>query len=81
MAVKKAPPFLVSEEGVIARKALQELADDLKFNTQGSYSADGVAYPDNVQPFVEKHMRYLAAHPNLDAQHYISNLRLKTRIR
>ena len=81
MSLKKPSPFLLTDEGIAAREALERLANDLAFNTPSSYSANSTLYPDNTQPFVEKHMAYLVAHPTLDPEHYVSNLRLKTRIR
>lgn len=73
--------FYNSEEGQFAQAALLHMAKSDDFNTRGSYSTDSALYPDNAIPFVDKHMNYLSAHPNVNIEHYISNLRLMTRIK
>lgn len=78
---KKRSGFFDSEEGRSVRKMLQYMTTDTTYNTQSSYTSDSSLYPDNQMPFVEKHMNYLNAHPELDSQMYITNVRLKTRIR
>ena len=53
------------------------MAADENYNTRTTYSTsdkDGIS-------FVEKHMEYMGLYPNLDHQQYISNLKLKTKIR
>lgn len=46
-------------------------------NTQStSYTTNSTFYPDGQIPFVEKHLAYLVGHPQLDADQYLSNLRL-----
>ncbi len=79
--LKKRVSFFDSEEGTQTRTILEGMIVDTKFNTGDSYSANAVEYPDNVIPFVDKHMNYLNAHPSVDLSHYISNLRLITRVR
>ncbi len=73
--------FLDSAEGLDIRRRLQFMMADGQYNTESSYSANSQRYPDNVMSFVEKHMSYLNAHPNLDAGMYLANLRLITRVR
>lgn len=68
--------FLDSEEAASVRQALQSMVDDPCFNTELPYTAN----PENTRSFVEKHMTYLSLHPKLNSQHYLSNLRLMTRI-
>lgn len=79
--VKKRVNFFESETGVQVEHTLKQMLDDGTYNTVSSYSADSNLYPDNLIPFVDKHMHYLNTHPNIDPQHYISNLRLLTRRR
>ncbi len=81
MAYKKRINFLESEEGLLAKELLQEMAEDKAYNTSPGYSANSDLYPSGVVPFVDKHMDYLSTHPNTEPQAYISNLRLMTRIR
>ncbi len=78
---KKRSGFFDSEEGKSVREKLQYMTTDKMFNTISSYTSDSAAYPDNQMPFVDKHMNYLNAHPELDSQMYITNVRLKTRKR
>lgn len=78
---KKKNNFLGSELAVQIEEMLRTMAQDSAYNTGSTYSADAEHYPDNLIPFVDKHMNYLKTHPNLDPHHYISNLRLMTRIK
>lgn len=79
--VKKKTNFFGSEEAIQIENTLRMMANDIIYNTKSSYSADAVQYPDNLIPFVDKHMNYLKSHPSLDPQHYLANLRLMTLIR
>lgn len=82
MAVlKNRNDFFDSEEGKEIRKQLQAMAMNDAFSTASSYSANTTLYPDNLIPFVDKHMNYLKGHPNLDASKYVDNVRLMVRIR
>jgi hypothetical protein len=81
MHIKKRVYTLGSEEEQEIREALRRMVLNSSYNTSPGYTANSVAYPDGVMPFVDKHMRYLDAYPKLDAQVYLANLRLKTRIR
>lgn len=69
--------FLNSELADSLRAELRSMVDDPQFNTRSTYSpsSDG----DTLE-FVEKHMTYLSKHLTLNPQHYLSNLRLMTRI-
>jgi len=77
--LKKRVNFFTSDQGVEIERVLQMMENDILYNTGPSYSANSELYPDNLIPFVRKHMNYLHAHPNTDAAHYLSNLRLMTR--
>lgn len=79
--LKKRVSFYDSEEGLQIKEILQTMSHDRLYNTESSYSADTSSYPDNVIPFVDKHMAYLNTHPSIDPNQYIANLRLMTRIR
>lgn len=69
--------FLASDEAQLIRTDLKKMTKDPSFNTKSMYSA---ASADDVT-FVEKHMKYLADHPKLNPQQYLSNVRLMTRIK
>ena len=69
--------FLDSEEAVEIRETLQEMMADPEFNTKSMYSS--TAGGDVL--FVDKHMDYLSQHTGLNVNHYLSNLRLMTRVR
>lgn len=79
--LKRKINFFESEEGVRIKELLHLMSTDTKYNTRSSYIASGVDYPDNMIPFVDKHMNYLNTHPSLDPTQYLSNLRLMMRIR
>lgn len=78
---KSAVDFLSSEEGIAIRKQLEKMAGSDSYNTTSSYSANTEIYSDNLIPFVDKHLYYLAAHSGINPALYISNLRLMTRRR
>jgi len=69
--------FLKSEAGTMARNELKLMVADPDYNTRSSFS---VIEPDGVS-FVDKHMKYLSEHPKLNYQHYLSNLKLITKLR
>jgi hypothetical protein len=73
--------FSSSPEGDVIRKKLEDMVKDRTYNTQPGFTSDAETYPDNVIPFVEKHLKYLDAHKGVDPDHYLSNLRLMTRNR
>lgn len=77
----KRPDFFTSIDGLEIRRQLVDMDRSELFSTRASFSADTTVYPDNLIPFVDKHMNYLRTHPALDAGQYLANLRLKTRIR
>ncbi len=59
---------------------LEAMVLDKSYNTESSYSSNSELYPDNVQSFIDKHMNYINTHPDTNIEHYLSNLRLMTRI-
>jgi hypothetical protein len=73
--------FSDTEEGRELRLRLQVMTSDSLYNTAPSYSNDTVLYPDNLIPFVDKHMNYIVNHPMLEVGQYLANVRLITRIR
>lgn len=78
--IKKAD-FITSEEGIRITEVLTLMVSDSGYMTESSYSADSEKYSDNLIPFIDKHLSYLRSHPNMNPDHYLSNLRLMTRIR
>lgn len=80
-ALKSRTGFLDSEEAKDISLQLKHMAESDQYNTTSSYSANGSKYPDNLMPFIDKHLNYLNSHPKLDAKMYLANLRLITRIR
>jgi hypothetical protein len=79
--LKQRRGFLDSEEGRAIRRTLQLMTSDSRYNTTSTYHPNAIRYEDNLIPFVDKHMDYLNAHPQLDAQMYIANIQLMTRVR
>lgn len=78
--VKKRVNFYESEVGLSVKQILVEMTQNSAYNTTASYSANTTTYPDNSIPFVNKHMDYLNTHPNINPDHYISNLKLLTKL-
>ena len=69
--------FLKSPAGLAAQIELKQMASSPDYNTRSIFSSriiDGM-------PFAERHMQYLCEHPKLNPRHYISNLRLMTKIK
>lgn len=81
MPAVKRVNFFETEEGADIEAELIAMQIDNRYNTESSYSANGILYPDNQIPFVDKHKKYLLTHPTVSPQSYVSNLRLMTRIR
>jgi hypothetical protein len=79
--INKRGNFLESIEGLEIKQKLIAMLSDTQYNTQASYSSNTELYPDNMMSFVDKHLQYLCAHPKLDADTYLTNLRLMTRVR
>lgn len=79
MATIKRRDFETSEEGLQCRQLLEAMEADKSFFTKSSFTSDTEHYPDNTMPFVETHMRFLAKHSEINPQHYISNLRVRSR--
>lgn len=79
--LKRKNDFMQSEAGIEAYELLKQMVSDDKYHTDASYSANSELYPDNLIPFVEKHIDYLCAHSETNPGMYLSNLRLITRAR
>ena len=78
---KKKSNFYESPAGIKSREELLEMMADPKFKTKAYYSANTTLHPNNKMTFVEKHMDYLSNHQSMDPDHYLSNLRLMTRVK
>ena len=81
MSYKKRTNFLDTEEAQVVKIELQEMLKNPKYATKDSYSADVVKYPSHSVGFVDKHMDYLQKHPNVNADYYLANLKLISKIR
>lgn len=82
MAIQKTrKQFFETVEGLEIKQALEQMVADSKFNTLPSYSANAALYPDNLMPFVDRHMNYIMCHPRLEAKKYLANVKLVTRLR
>lgn len=73
--------FMTSERGLLTMQKLKDMVTSDSYHTESSYSANTTLYPNNLVPFVEKHMAYLRDRPNVDPDNYVANLRLMTKIR
>jgi hypothetical protein len=78
---KKKINFFETEEGAEFIQSLRRMVADATYNTKPSFSANTELYPDHLIPFVNKHIAYINSHPLTDPTHYLSNLRLITRLR
>jgi hypothetical protein len=65
--------YYESEQGKIAREALQDIVNS------PSYTTNGRAHEAKDTDFVERHMQYLSTHRFVDLNGYLSNLRLMTK--
>lgn len=81
MALTRGKSFMDSQEGKDIKLAFQKMTLDSAYNTGPSYSSDSDKYPDNLMPFIDKHMNYLNSHPNLDPAMYLANIKLMSRIK
>lgn len=77
--LKRRVDFFTSEEGAEVEQQLRSIAADAAYNTGPSYCANTNLYPNNLIPFVDKHMNYLHSHSAIDPKQYLANLRLMTR--
>lgn len=68
--------FYDSEAATKMHEQLEALMESPDFNTASTYSPASA----EMINFVDKHMKYLSVHPTLNHDHYLSNLKLKTRI-
>lgn len=75
---QRAQEFLKSEEGVAVYAELIKMVGDTGYNTASSFSPSA---EDGNLLFVDKHMNYLCAHLGVNSSHYLSNLRLITKVR
>lgn len=69
------------EEGAEIRRALHQLELDDHYNTQAGQTPNLDNYPDGLIPFTDVHLLYLNRNPQVNPEHYLSNLRLRLRIR
>lgn len=81
MPTVKKSNFHESDEGLEAREILVAMVEDNSYNTPTTYCTNEDLYPDHRMSFVDQHMEYLRSHPSVSTKHYLSNLRLRTRIR
>lgn len=73
--------FLTSDDGVKAAEILNSMVLDKDYRTDSSFSLNSEKYADNLMPFIDKHLAYLQNNPATNLEHYLSNLKLKTKIR
>ncbi len=77
-ATKNRNGFADTEEGQEITRQLILMAKSETYNTTSTYSSNSGTYPDNLIPFVDKHINYLIKHPSIDAQQYVANIKLMT---
>lgn len=79
--VNRKPDFFETAEGIEVIEQLHSMVDSSVYSTEASYSANTTVHPDNKISFVEKHKNYLKQHQNVNPRHYMSNLRLMTKLK
>jgi hypothetical protein len=57
------------------------MVEDPAFATLSAYRADVAKWPDHKISFVDIHLTYLRNHPQVNSEDYLSNLRLRSRVR
>ncbi len=70
--------FLASDEAEEFRRELLAIAEDPNFNTASIYTS---TESSESALFVEKHMTYMSNNLNITTEQYLSNLKLRLRIR
>jgi hypothetical protein len=75
---QRAQEFLVSSEGLAAYAALVEMESNAGYKTLATYSPRS---ENGHLSFIDKHMGYLCTHLGVNADQYVSNLRLITKVR
>lgn len=75
---QRAQEFLKSEEGQAVYAELCKMVDDEAYNTVPTFSPSAEG---GQLLFIDKHMGYLCSHLGVNADQYISNLRLITKVR
>lgn len=74
LAIEK---YLETDAAKAACETLEEMVASPDYHTESSYSPTS----DERVSFIDKHVRYLSTHRNVDYHHYLSNLKLMTKIR
>ena len=69
--------YLKTDTAKNVRKELEAMFANPMYSTESSYSPSS---EDRVT-FVNKHMHYLSMHQKINPEHYLSNLRLMTKVR
>jgi len=69
------------EKSAEVLRALEQMVLNTDMKTLSTYSTDAETYPDNLIPFVQKHIAYLQSHPKVDPDQYLANLRLMIKVR
>ena len=75
---QRAKDFLTSAEGIEAYANLMAMVSDKGYKTVSTYSPSS---EDGNLLFIDKHMNYLSSHAGVNANQYVSNLKLITKIR
>ncbi len=57
-------------------EALNRLKADNRYATDPAYRGDPAKWPDHQISFIDFHLTYLRAHPGLNPDHYLANLKL-----
>lgn len=69
--------FLQTDVGTSAVKELQRMTSSADYTTIKAYDP----CVGHKQSFVDRHINYLVKHPHVSPLHYLSNLRVMTKVK
>jgi hypothetical protein len=69
--------YFETPEGLKILESLESMSSSDEYVTQDSYTPQS----EQLITFTEKHQQYIRKHPNINAQHYVSNLKIICRRR
>ena len=69
--------YFETVEGQDILEQLEAMSQSETYITKESY----IPYSESLISFVNKHQEFIRKHPNTNAQHYVSNLKIMCRLR
>lgn len=69
--------YFETVDGLEILKQLEAMCRSEEYITNDSYAPNS----ENLISFLDKHQEFIRKHPNTNAQHYVSNLKIMCRLR